>query len=80
MNQYHMQNIQAESVEEHSNLKRVFETMDELMKTPTVLDGAIMPDACPTGERGNIPVGGIAVTKNTIHPGHAFCRYLFARS
>lgn len=61
-------NIQAESVEEHSNLKRVFETMDELMKTPTVLDGAIMPDACPTGERGNIPVGGIAVTKNAIHP------------
>lgn len=61
-------NIRAESEEEISNVERVFETMDELMKTPTIVAGAIMPDACPTGEPGNIPVGGIAVAKNAIHP------------
>lgn len=37
--------------------------MDELMKTPTIVDGAVMPDACPTGGIGQIPVGGVAVTK-----------------
>jgi RNA-splicing ligase RtcB len=28
-----------------------------------------MPDACPTGKPGVIPVGGVAVAKNAIHPG-----------
>ena len=41
--------------------------MHDLMKTPTLVGGAIMPDACPTGA-GQIPVGGIAVAKNAIHP------------
>ena len=44
-------------------------TMNELMKTPTIVDGAIMPDACPTGGKGTIPVGGVVVAKNAIHPG-----------
>ncbi len=61
-------NIEAESELEESNVERVFETMDELMKTPTIVDGAVMPDACPTGGTGQIPVGGVAVTKNAIHP------------
>ena len=61
-------NIEAESELEESNVERVFETMDELMKTPTIVDGAVMPDACPTGGIGQIPVGGVAVTKNAIHP------------
>ena len=39
------------------------------MKTPTLIDGAVMPDACPTGPEGTIPVGGVAVAKNAIHPG-----------
>ncbi len=64
----YVKNIRAESDEEVSNVERVFETMDELMKTPTLISGAVMPDACPTGEPGNIPVGGIAVAKNAIHP------------
>ncbi|BBI90595.1 tRNA splicing ligase [Tenacibaculum phage PTm1] len=38
------------------------------MKTPTVVNGSVMPDACPTGELGQIPVGGVVVTKNAIHP------------
>lgn len=61
-------NIRAENEEEQSNVDSVFETMDLLMTTPTVVTGAIMPDACPTGERGQIPVGGVVVTKNAIHP------------
>jgi len=28
-----------------------------------------MPDACPTGSEGHIPVGGVVVAKNAIHPG-----------
>ncbi len=61
------QNIKAETTEEAENIKSVIAAMDELMKTPTLVSGAIMPDACPTGE-GQIPVGGIAVAKNAIHP------------
>jgi len=38
------------------------------MKTPTVINGCVMPDACPTGELGQIPVGGVVVAKNAIHP------------
>ncbi|MBO6522895.1 MAG: RtcB family protein [Balneolaceae bacterium] len=61
-------NIRAESEVEESNVERVFETMNALMKTPTLVAGAVMPDACPTGEKGQIPVGGVAVAKNAIHP------------
>ncbi len=64
---YH-KNIEAETEDELSNVEAVFRTMDELMKTPTVLKGAVMPDACPTGRKGQIPVGGIVVTEDAIHP------------
>lgn len=64
---YH-KNIRAETPAEEKNVKQVFKTMDELMRTPTLIDGAVMPDACPTGAVGQIPVGGIAVAKNAIHP------------
>jgi len=40
-----------------------------LMKTPTIVKGALMPDACPTGSPGTIPVGGVVAAKNAIHPG-----------
>lgn len=61
-------NIEAKTVDEANNLNSVLSTMDVLMRTPTVVSGAIMPDACPTGEVGQIPVGGVVVTKNAIHP------------
>jgi len=61
-------NIVAETEEEESNVAAVFSTMDQLMKTPTVIGGAVMPDACPTGTVGQIPVGGVVATKNAIHP------------
>lgn len=62
-------NIKAENELEVENVEKVIESMNELMKTPTLVDGSIMPDACPTGPAGLIPVGGVAVAKNAIHPG-----------
>lgn len=64
--EYYM-NIRAENEEETNNIQLVISSMNELMKTPTLVAGAIMPDACPTAH-GQIPVGGIAVAKNAIHP------------
>ncbi len=62
-------NIKAENELEEINVDAVLRTMKEIMKTPTVVDGAVMPDACPTGAIGTIPVGGVIATKNAIHPG-----------
>ncbi|MBW8360121.1 MAG: RtcB family protein [Weeksellaceae bacterium] len=62
-------NIKAENENETDNVEKVIRTMKVLMKTPTLTAGAIMPDACPTGPEGNIPVGGVVVAKNAIHPG-----------
>ena len=62
-------NIKAENELEIDNVEKVIESMNELMKTPTLVGGSIMPDACPTGPAGLIPVGGVAVAKNAIHPG-----------
>lgn len=64
----YFKNIIAESEEEISNVNAVFETMDVLMRTPTVVSAGIMPDSCPTGEVGQIPVGGIVKTFNSVHP------------
>lgn len=61
------ENIRAESEDEIDNVKNVIETMTSLMITPTIVNGAVMPDACPTGV-GQIPVGGVVVAKNAIHP------------
>lgn len=62
-------NIKAEHELEQENVSQVIASMNELMRTPTLVNGAIMPDACPTGPNGIIPVGGLAVAKNAIHPG-----------
>ena len=62
-------NIKAANMLEEINVTKVVDSMNELMKTPTLVNGAIMPDACPTGPEGTIPVGGVAVAKNAIHPG-----------
>ncbi|MEM1327674.1 MAG: RtcB family protein [Bacteroidota bacterium] len=64
---YH-RNIRAKSPVEQENVRQVSQTMEELMKTPTLVSGAVMPDACPTGAKGQIPVGGIVGAKNAIHP------------
>lgn len=62
-------NIKAENELEETNVNQVLNTMNTLMKTPTMVNGAVMPDACPSGPNGTIPVGGVAVAKNAIHPG-----------
>lgn len=47
------------------NKKAVLETMNNLMRIPTVEKGAVMPDACPAGV---ISVGGVIAARNAIHP------------
>jgi tRNA-splicing ligase RtcB len=63
------ENIRADSAVEQANIDYVRQSMQLLMRTPTVVAGAIMPDACPAGPLGTIPVGGIVATRNAIHPG-----------
>lgn len=60
-------NIRAENEAEADNVKMVLDTMQGLMRIPTLVGGAVMPDACPTGD-GQIPVGGVVIAKNAIHP------------
>lgn len=62
-------NLEADNDIEHDNLLKVRETMDVLMRTPTVRAGVVMPDACPAGPTGTIPVGGVVATEDAIHPG-----------
>lgn len=62
-------NIDAVDADETDNIAKVSETMRVLMRTPTIVSGAIMPDACPAGPVGTIPVGGVVAAKNAIHPG-----------
>lgn len=60
-------NLRAETPSEADNVQSVLDNMRQLMHTPTVVGGAVMPDACPTGP-GQIPVGGVVATRNAIHP------------
>src|SRR5271165_6829524 len=53
-------NIDPDTDLDKANFKIVSEHMNELVRTPTVVAAAIMPDACPSDHRlGAIPVGGI---------------------
>ena len=63
------ENLNPADADEEANLEKVRETMLAVMRTPTVVGGAIMPDACPAGPVGTIPVGGVIATRNAIHPG-----------
>lgn len=63
------ENIDVSHPDEEDNVTKVRETMTALMRTPTIEAGAIMPDACPAGPVGTIPVGGVAAARNAIHPG-----------
>jgi RNA-splicing ligase RtcB len=63
-------NVRAQGPEEVENIAAVERHMRELMRVPTVVAGSVMPDACPAGSApGTIPVGGVASTKDAIHPG-----------
>lgn len=51
------------------NYDAVLRQMQELLKMPRVLRGAVMPDACPAGhEKANITVGGAIEVDNAIIP------------
>lgn len=58
-----------ENQDERDNLIAVHRTMQEVMKTPYALHGDVMPDACPAGPIGTIPVGGVVAMENVIVPG-----------
>jgi RNA-splicing ligase RtcB len=61
-------NIRAENSFEQDNVEKVNATMRELVRTPVIRAAAIMPDACPAGPVGTIPVGGVVASEG-IHPG-----------
>ncbi len=63
------ENLTPADDDEVNNLEKVRTTMRAVMRTPTVTAGAIMPDACPAGPVGTIPVGGVIAAHNAIHPG-----------
>jgi tRNA-splicing ligase RtcB (3'-phosphate/5'-hydroxy nucleic acid ligase) len=66
---YHV-NIRPETSDDAENIAHVSRHMSELMRVPTVVGGAVMPDACASGSApGTIPVGGVVSTRNAIHPG-----------
>ncbi len=66
----HRMNISPDGPDEVDNVAKVVAHMTELMRVPTIVAGAVMPDACPSGSSpGTVPVGGIAVAKEAIHPG-----------
>lgn len=55
--------------EERENVAAVRKQMDQLLKTPVIARGAIMPDACPAGAgTAVIPVGGAIAVENAIIP------------
>lgn len=61
--------IRAETPEESANVEAVERTIAVLARTPTVRKIAVMPDACPAGPVGTIPVGGVVACEDAIHPG-----------
>ena len=61
-------NIDIENDDERENVEKVLATMQVVLRTPVVKSGAVMPDACPAGPLGTIPVGGV-VSSEAIHPG-----------
>lgn len=63
-------NIRPEEPEDADNIASVERHMADLMRVPTLVAGAVMPDACPAGGApGTIPVGGVVAAKDAIHPG-----------
>ena len=59
----------SDNPDEVQNVADVRETMTAVIRTPTVVAASVMPDACPAGPLGTIPVGGVVATRNAIHPG-----------
>ncbi len=61
--------IAATCPEDEKNIGAVRRFMRELLRTPVIDRGAVMPDACPAGsEAATIPVGGAIAVRNAIIP------------
>jgi len=61
--------IEVTGPDDEQNVGNVRRLMDELLRTPVIERGAIMPDACPAGAaRATIPVGGAIAVRNAIIP------------
>ena len=61
--------IAATSPLDAQNIGAVRRQMNELLRVPVVLRGAVMPDACPAGSApASIPVGGIIAVDRAIIP------------
>src|SRR6187200_2023891 len=55
--------------EDRMNVGNVRRLMNELLHTPVIERGAVMPDACPAGvATATIPVGGAIAVRNAILP------------
>lgn len=62
--------VECESPEERKNVEAARAKMHELLVTPVIRRGSIMPDTCPSGGgRATIPVGGAIEVENAIIPG-----------
>lgn len=62
-------NISINNDIEANNVESVRGSMDIVLRTPVVIEGAVMPDACPAGPVGTIPVGGVVAAQDAIIPG-----------
>lgn len=61
--------IEATCPADEKNIEGVRRFMGQLMKTPVIEGGTIMPDACPAGAaEATIPVGGAIAVRNAILP------------
>jgi len=61
--------IAATGPDDESNVGAVRRLMNELLRTPVIERGALMPDACPAGSAtATIPVGGAIAVRNAIIP------------
>ncbi len=61
--------IDVETDEQRKNLVKAETRIQELLRSPVVTSGSLMPDACPAGgEVASLPVGGVVVALNAIIP------------
>lgn len=65
----HREAIEATCEADESNIAAVRRLMGQLLRTPVIEAGSVMPDACPAGmAEATIPVGGAISVKNAILP------------
>ena len=65
----HSEAIEPTGTDDTITISNVRKLMRELLHTPVVEQGALMPDACPAGHaKATIPVGGAIAVRNAIIP------------